>query len=496
LLPKGIMATVNSSIGEIAVQAMPRLDCRTKVLYGIGSIANAIKTTLFGLFTLYFYTSVMGLSGTLVGVASAVGLVWDAVIDPYIGFLSDGSDLRLGRRHAFMLGGAATMGVSFWAFFAPPQGLPTGALFVWLLVAGLLVRTTTSLYGVPFLALGAELSQDYHQRSSIAGIRGAFALLGTLAAVVLPLAIFFPNTVPGTDPKLSFTGYPVMGLTSGVVMTTAGLIATLGTLSWRSYPRHSGSGEAPERHHGFLASFLHSIRISAFRIVFASSSLFFLSVVINSMLTMYFLTYCLKITATGTLSALQFSLYMGTLVGLVCWLRISRVIEKRWLYFIATLVTAMAMLSAFLLFGEGHPLGTGNVWALGVGYGAVGFFTSVLRIVPASMIADVADQDELMTGRRREGSFFGIFTFSDQAAAAVSLLVTGVLVDRFAGLVPGQAEQSIQTVHRIAVLYGLLPAILLIVAAPLILCYSLDRRQVEAIQATLARRRGAQHGRT
>lgn len=487
------MAAVDSSAGGLALKAMPQLDGRTKVLYGIGSVANAIKATLFGLFTLYFYTSVMGLSGTLVGVASAAGLAWDAVIDPYIGYLSDRADLWFGRRHTFMLVGAVTMGLSFWAFFSSPQGLSTGVLFLWLLLTGLLVRTTISLYGVPFLALGAELSQDYNERTLIAGIRGALGLLGTLAASVLPFALFFPSTVPGVDPKLNYSGYPAMGLASGLAMTAVGLVTTVSTLPWRSYPRRSDNGEIPETRWGFLASFAASLRIPSFRVVFVSSSLFFLSVVINSVLTIHFLTYYLKITASSALSALQFSLYVGTLVGVVCWLRISKAVEKRWLYFVATLVTAMAMLNVFFLFGEGRPLGVGNEWALRAGYGVVGFFASALRIVPASMIADVADQDELITGQRREGSFFGIFTFGDQLAAGMSLFVTGVLLDRFAGLVPGQVYQSAQTINRIAMLYSLLPAVLLILAAVLSLRYSLDRRKVEAIQAELERRRRVQH---
>jgi GPH family glycoside/pentoside/hexuronide:cation symporter len=487
------VAAVDPPAGELARQAVPQLDGRTKVLYGIGSVANAIKATLFGLFTLYFYTSVMGLSGTLVGIASAAGLAWDALIDPYIGYLSDRADLRFGRRHAFMLVGATTMGLSFWAFFSPPQGLSTSMLFLWLLLTGLLVRTTTSLYAVPFLALGAELSQDYHERTYIAGIRGALALLGTLAAAVLPFVLFFPSTVPGVDPKPNYAGYAAMGLASGLAMTAVGLVTTVSTLPWRSCPRQSDNRETLETRWGFLASSVASLRIPSFRVLFASSSLFFLSIVINSVLTIHFLTYYLRITASSALSALQLSLYTGTLVGVVFWLRISTAVEKRWLYFTATLVTAMAMLSVFFLFGEGHALGIGNEWALRVGYGIVGFFASVMRIVPASMIADVADQDELITGQRREGSFFGIFTFGDQLAAGMSLFVTGVLVDRFAGLVPGQAHQSAQTIDRIAMLYSLLPAMLLILAAVLILRYSLDRRTVEAIQAELERQRRAQH---
>jgi GPH family glycoside/pentoside/hexuronide:cation symporter len=483
---------VDSSSDVIAGQATPGLDLRVKALYGIGGSANAIKMAIFGLFALVFYTTVMGLPGTLVGIASAIGLVWDAVIDPYIGYLSDRVRFRFGRRHTFMLIGSATMGLSFWAFFSPPRGLSTGALFLWLLVTGLLVRTMTSVYAVPYLALGAELSQDYHERTSIAGIRGAFALLGTLAAAVLSFVLFFPDAALGVDPKLSYAGYPAMGLAFGLVMTVVGLVATMGTLPCRAYFGNNGSAQSSEAPRSFFASLVVSLRNPSFRAIFISLSLFFLAIVINSTLSIYYLTYYVKITASTVLSAFQLTLYVGGLVGIVFWLRISKEMEKRRLYLIATLVTAVAMLGALLLFGEGNLFGTGNVSTLLVGHGLVGFFASIVRIMPASMIADVTDEDELMTGLRREGSFFGIFTFGQQLAASVSLLIVGVLVDRFAGLIPGQAQQSSLTINRTAMLYSLLPATLLVVAAALIMRYTLDRRRVKAIQAELGRRHMAQ----
>jgi len=472
----------------------PRLGHRVRVLYSVGGVANAVRMALFGLFTLYFYISVMKLPGTLVGIASAVGLIWDAVIDPYIGYLSDRTRFWLGRRHTLMLLGAVTMGPSFWAFFAPPQGMSTGALFLWLLATGLLVRTTSSLYSVPFLALGAELSQDYHGRSLVAGMRGAFALLGTLAASVLPFALFFASPVAGVDPKLDYGAYRAMGLVFGLVMTAMGLIATLGTLPWRSYPHQPEDESTLGMVQGFLDGFAASFRMPSFRVVLISSSLFFLSVAISSVLTMHFLTYYLGITRSDALSALQLSLHVGTFIGVLCWMSVANRVQKHWLYFTATLATAAVMSSVFFLFGEGHPLEAAGPWILRGGYGAVGFFASILRIVPPSMLADVADEDELLTGQRREGVFFGIFTFGEQLAVGVSLLTTGVLVDQFAGLIPGQVQQSPLTGHRIAVLYGLLPAALLVLAAFLILRYPLDRQAVEVIQVGLARQRGARHG--
>ena len=96
--------------------------------------------------------------------------------------------------------------------------------------------------------------------------------------------------------------------------------------------------------------------------------------------------------------------------------------------------------------GEGRLFGTGNIHPVLIGHALQGFFGSVLWFIPASMVADVADEDELVTGLRRAGSFFGLFPFGPQLATGLSVLLTGVLVDEFAGLMPAQAQQSAQTV--------------------------------------------------
>ena len=105
---------------------MSPLALRTKVLYGVGEIANGIKMVVFGLFTLFFYTTVMGLPSSWVGFASVIATLWNAAIDPYIGYLSDRARVAFGRRHAFMLLGAVTMGATLWAFLSPPRGLCLG----------------------------------------------------------------------------------------------------------------------------------------------------------------------------------------------------------------------------------------------------------------------------------------------------------------------------------------------------------------------------------
>lgn len=473
-----------------APQARPALSLWKQVVYGAGEIPNAIKTIGFGLFTLYFYTTVIGLPGTLVGIASAIGVMWDAIIDPYIGYASDNAKFRFGRRHTFMLAGALTMGATFWAFFHPPAGLSTTGLFAWLLATSLLVRTATSLYGVPYFAFGAELSSDYQERTSITAVRGALGLLGTMAAASLSFVVFFPDTTLGIDPKLNRAGYSEMGLALGAGMTLLALVVTMTTRRWPTDAAALPSGGAtvqPPR--SFFASFVRSFANRSFRLLFLSYSLVFLALVINSGLSIHYLTHYVRIEASAALSTLQAAFYVGALMGVGFWLWSSRRVEKHWVYFLALLCVAGVLLASLYLVGDGRVVGVGNVRALAIGHALGGFFGSVLWFIPGSMIADVADEDSLGTGQRREGSFFGLFYFGQQIAASVALLATGTLIERFAGLHAGQSEPSPVTVYRIAVLYGGLPAVLVLVAASLILGYSLTRSRVRAIQCGLVQGR-------
>ena len=476
-------------IEKVSLQVASRVGLWLKVVYGLGQVPNAIKGILFGIFSLYFYTTVMGLSGSLVGIAMAIGLVWDAIIDPVIGTLSDNLEGRLGKRHGFMLFGAAGMGVSFWAYFSPPPNLSTYSLFAWLLVTNLLVRTMTSIFGIPYYALGAELSKDYHERTSISGFRGAFALAGTVMTAALSFILFFPGTIQGGDPKLNIEGYWAMGLFSGLVMTLGGLVSTFGTLSYRQFVCHKNKLSFAGTLHYFFANTTLALRNPSFRMLFISYSIFFLGTVVNATLSIHFLTYYVRITASKALSLFHLSFFLAALVGVVFWLRVSRMIEKRWLYFAGILSTSMVMGCAFLVFGEGRLFGTGNLPPLLIGNGIAGFCASVLWIIPASMIADIADEDELLNGKRRDGTFFGLFHFGEQIAAGASILIAGVLVDWFAGLIPGQTQQSAITISRIGMLYSLLPSALLVIGALFSLRYSIDHHKVTVIQLKLSKAR-------
>ncbi len=450
--------------------------------YGIGEITVTISMVLFGLFVLFFYTSVMRLPATLAGIGSAAGLVGDAIIDPYIGYRSDNHRGRFGRRHGYMLAGALFTGAAFWLLLSPPQGLGTAALFGWLLGATLLFRFSGAVFRIPYLSLGAELSRDYDERTSIVGVRSFFGLGGTLAAATLSFALFFPNRVAGIDPKLDYAGYPRMGLAFGLALTAVGLLSAVGTFARRHGAVRTPSSDA----RGFWRGFASAWQSRAFRSVWLAFTLFFFAVVLNAALAIHYFTWYVRIVDSKVLGWLQLCFYAGALAGVVPWVRMARRLEKRSLCLVALVLTAGLISLAAILFGEGSLFGTGNALPLLVGNLLAGGFAGALWVLPGSMLADVADEDELRTGQRREGLFFGLLNYGEKLAAGAALLAAGVLLDAFVGFAPGHPPPA-EVVSRIGLLYAVFPAVILAGAALSVARYGLDRRAVLEIQDQLHR---------
>jgi GPH family glycoside/pentoside/hexuronide:cation symporter len=453
-----------------------RLRPVTKLAYGIGAVGDSIKTFAFTTFLLFYYTTVLGLPGTWLGLAMALGLVWDATIDPLIGHVSDRASFRFGRRHTFMLIGALLAGASLVAVFSPPSGLSAGALFAWLLMSSLCLRSSNSLFMVPYYALGAELATTDHERTSVAAYRAGAVLCGAQLATAAAFLLFLPNEASKFDAQ----SYGGLGIAFGTAISVVGVMATLGTL--RERPRlAAGSDESADRV-AFHRVMRETLRERSFLVLAGSSALALTGTAINAALNMHFLTYHARITASDDITVFFATFYVGALAGVLAWARVSSGVEKHHLYAFTTTVHAVVLSSGYWLIGEGRLLGTGQLWALACMSGLVGVFAAGGGVVALSMMADMTALYEQRTGRRRGGVFFGVYSFGQQMAGGVAVLVAGVLVDRFAGLVPAQVEQSAATVERLAMVATLLPAVALAGAGLMALCYRRPRLDLHGVE--------------
>ena len=456
-------------------------------MYGLGETSNSVKVVTFALYSLFFATVVKGLPGTWVGIVACLSLLWDAVVDPSVGYLTDGAD-AVSKRYRCMLAGALTLGAGLWAFFSPPQGLSQAALLIWLLAASFILRTAASMFNIPYYAIGVGLAQDYRERTSITAVRNIANAIGTLVTASLSAVIFFPDKIPGVDPKLDPKPYGSMGFTFGLIMTVTALIAFFGVLPARKMLESNAVPvrQAPRR---FFAGMREALRIHSLRVLLISFSLVVIGMAVNGSLLIHYLRYYVEADGSAALGGSQGAFYGAGLLGTLFWLRVSNKWEKHRLYIFSAFATAALMLAGLALFGKGHPLGTGNVRPLLIGYGLAGFFGCVLWFLPPSMLADVADESELLTGKRPEGVLFGLLSLFRQLATGVAILLAGLLLDRFVHLVPGTTQQSGSTAYRIGIVYSVLPAALFTVAAIVMLSYRLNRSRVESIQDQLRLRR-------
>ena len=319
---------------------------------------------------------------------------------------------RFGRRHAFMLPGALATGPLFFLLFSPPRSLGHAGLFVWLLVCSIGVRVASAVYRIPYLSLGAEMSRDYDDRTSTMAIRTLFGLVGTLAAGGLSFLLFFPATADGSEPKLHYAGYPHLGLAFGVVMTVTGLIAFLGTLDYRTWGAGKDSTGAALL---FRLPDFHAQRG------------------LPQHLDLH----------DGLLPGDGAEFQRGhTILHLVCARQRRRIagpdsdllLRRRDGGRGSVDVAGPPHREAHPVHhgyrGDRYPIARSRAahrrrpaaghrppLPLMIGHVVAGIFASAVWVVPAAMIADVTDTDELATGMRREGIYFGIMNFGEKIAA-------------------------------------------------------------------------------
>ncbi len=203
---------------------------KTRLLYGAGGAVAAAKEAAYTMFILLFYTQVLGLSGTITGLIIAISLVWDGVSDPLVGSLSDRLRSRFGRRHPFMALSILPLGLGFVGLFAPPQAVIDNSIWLaaWLLFWSLWVRTFVTTFTIPHLALSAEITTDYHDRTQVLGARMGLMFLFAVLLPAAALVLVFPEQ-NGIDGRFEQSRYPLYGMLSCAVVWVMATLSTVGT---------------------------------------------------------------------------------------------------------------------------------------------------------------------------------------------------------------------------------------------------------------------------
>ena len=469
-----------------------RLPLSRKAGYAAGQLVELIVTSMLNVFVLFYVTAVCGLPGGLAGLALGIGLVIDAVVDPLIGSLSDGWRSRFGRRVPFMIGGLVPVVLTFNLIFALPSTLGDTALFLWLMLLSVSLRISLSLFALPYQALGAELSDDYAERSSIAAWRWGVGIVGTVAVIFLGYGVFF-NGPGGLSRRAA---YSHLALTLTVLLIAGALVGIYTGLATR-HRQHAVATPGEPVLTRLIGEVAEMFRNRTFRILFFSSLLFYVAGGVSQALTLPVGTFFWGLGPTQ-FQAMALAAVVGLAAGAPLSGPLLKHMEKRTLLLIGLIGTFVyqALPVTLRLVGLLPLTGSALVVFLTIVSLAGGVLMALSIIAFLSIIADAADEHEQLFGTRREGLYFAGWSFAVKAAFGAGVLVAGVVLQliHFPAHLAEQGNATAALPARTITLLGFAggpgTALLSVVAIAVAMLYRLDKQAHARIMEDLNARRG------
>ena len=413
-----------------------KLSFKLKFAYGIGQAGEGMFGNGLGFFLLFYYSQILGLSPGLAGTAIGIAVMVDAVSDIFAGSLSDHWQSKNGRRHPFMFASFVPLSLCFFLLFYPLVTSELG-LFIWLAVFTNIARTMMSLYHVPHLALGAEITEDIRDRTALVAYRQFFSNIGGLFALTMFFLVFSP--LLGEVGRFNAAAYKPWAFCVAIAMGATIFWSAWGTRSvipFLARPPKQARVSFATVISRLVKDFKDVIRNRNFRFLFTGVLIVFIMVGVTSTLDIYMITYFWELddavvlpvlvayavgNAMGTFASVSLFSKWGKkaclIVGGLCWA------------FFQTVPVALRLLGWFpenddtFMFGSTE---TNLVMPLLVAFKLVqGFATAQANVGYGSMMADVCDEHEYQTGRRQEGAFFAAVAFSAKATSGFGAVIAG-----------------------------------------------------------------------
>lgn len=448
----------------VEVTRTRRLGRGTYVGYSLGSLSTGAFGTVPGLLLLYFLTDTLGVAAGLAGVTVLVPKLWDIIWNPLVGGWSDRTQSRWGARRPWMLAGALLLPAFFVAMFATPPGLSTGRAALWTGIAFLVAAAAYALFQVPYVSMPAEMTDDYHERTTVVSYRIVALTIGILVAgAVAPLLVD-----AGGGGR---SGYLVMAVSVAAFMCAGMLGAVIGTRRAPRTSRPTGAG-----------SLLTALRVARANPWFLRLWGTFVIQALATATTLaaipYFSTYILG--REGATTLLFAALVAPAILVMPLWARYGHRVGKKRAYVAASLLYAAASLGLVAARVLPEPGVLLLVVAAGVGY-------SGMQLFPLAMLPDTVEADEARAGVRRSGLLTGLWTAGETGAFALGPAMVGVVlavtgfVSRESGKVAAQPSSA---TSGILLTFSLLPAVVMLFSLLVFRRYDLSvERLAEVVEA-------------
>ena len=421
---------------------MRKVPLGTTIAYGMPGLGAGYMYLLMSLYVMKFSTDVLLIAPAVMGVIFSISRIWDAVSDPIAGYLSDRTTFKFGRRRTWMLISFIPISFGFLAVFSPPESMQGQSLDLWMMIAILSFYSAITLLNVPHMALGAELSEDYHERTRLFGVRHIGFTLGSILALVSMSLLISEENNPDGD---------VRQLAASLAFYA------IGAMSLMIFFAVSKLKENPE-----FQNRVNKNPFKAFRDVWINSHAKILIIVlfienlggaVIGVLTLYVTQYIVEAPAWAPL--IIFAYMLPSALSVPLWIPLSRRFGKIRLWVFSLAFTGISFGGIFIIpFLDSV---TDRLIVMFIGAVLGGMAAGCGGAIGPSVKGDVIDYDEYLTGERKEGSYFAALNFVFKSATGIMLLVTGFVL-QFSGFIPNQ-PQTMEVKIALISLYGLVPLV-------------------------------------
>ncbi|ACK66903.1 sugar (Glycoside-Pentoside-Hexuronide) transporter [Rippkaea orientalis PCC 8801] len=456
------------------INQQEKLTFKTKFFYGVGELSGSLPSNILIFFYLFFLTNIAGLNPGLAGIMMLLGKVWDAINDPVIGWLSDRTRSPWGRRYPWMLWGAIPLGITSFLFWVVPPTTNQWLLFAYYSIISFFFYLAFTAVLLPYSSLSAELTQDYDERTSLISFRSGFSIGGSIFSLALAQVIF--AVISNTLHK-----YLIVGLICGLLASIMTFVSVWGT--YQRYHQVQQHNQAISRSSSlsFFQEFRLTLANRPFLYVTGIYLCSWLSLQTIAATLPFFVVDCMKLSDTHFIS-MSITVQGTALLMMFFWSFLSRRVDKKTIYLMGIPVTIIAILGLFLL----QP---GQVILMYFLAFLAGIGIATAYIVPWSMLPDVVDLDELNTGDRREGIFFGVVVQLQKIGVAFALFLVGQILD-FSGYIrsaegvkPIQPESALWAIR---IIVGPIPIVILLLGLLCVYFYPITREVHQEILLKLA----------
>lgn len=461
-----------------------------KFIYGLGGFVNNLLGAAIGSMVIVLNLG-LGMNPALVGLLSAIPRLTDAITDPLMGYISDNTKSRWGRRRPYIFIGAIAAGILYAIIWQFPDGKSENFYFWFFLIGSLIFYLAYTVFATPWVALGYELTPDYHERTRLMAVQN---FMGQMAYLVAPWFLWFMQH-DGMFESMQ-EGAAWLAIIIGAFTIFVGILPALFlkephvNQAFHEQSKQLNQKEAPMVGvKGFLQGFAQTIKFKPFLALCGATFLVFNGFMMVASFQSYVIIY--YIFSGDTALGAEYAGWAGTVsaistFGVIILIsKLSAILGKRQAFFIAIGVSIFGYCLKWVCYDPNYPL----LLLLPVpfiAFGLGGLFTLM-----GSMVADVCDLDELQTGERREGMFASIFWWVVKLGMAVALLVGGILLNVTGFDVALGSEQSEQAIVLMRLIDAFVPALCSVVAILLIAYYPLTEDKANDVRDKLENRRGS-----